>query len=135
MPESEPQRYALAELARQSGIPPRTIRFYIARGLVPGPDKAGRDAGYGAPHLERLQQIRNLQNQGCTLSAINAQLAGAGKTAAAREPLLWRHYPIAEDVVMMIREDAAPWRVREIRKTIDRLQQQLTRQTTKEQPP
>jgi DNA-binding transcriptional MerR regulator len=49
----------LAELADASGIPPRTVRFYIARGLLEGPEVAGRGATYGPGHLERLQKIRS----------------------------------------------------------------------------
>jgi DNA-binding transcriptional MerR regulator len=47
----------LAELADASGIPPRTVRFYIARGLLEGPEVAGRGATYGPGHLERLQKM------------------------------------------------------------------------------
>ena len=47
----------LAELAEKAGLPGRTIRFYIARGLLPGPLKAGRGAAYGQEHLDRLREI------------------------------------------------------------------------------
>ena len=105
--------YSLRELAARTGAPPRTIRFYIARGLLAGPDKAGRAAVYGAAHLERIRLIRQLQQAGHTLAIIAQRLAQppgqAVPTSAA-----WRHYEIARDVVVTVREDAAPWRVRQI---------------------
>ena len=48
----------LAELSEESGTPARTIRFYIARGLLDGPLKAGRGAVYTAEHLARLEKIK-----------------------------------------------------------------------------
>jgi DNA-binding transcriptional MerR regulator len=72
----------LAELADASGIPPRTVRFYIARGLLEGPEVAGRGATYGPGHLERLQKIRRLQQRGLTLAAIARELEGT-KAAVA----------------------------------------------------
>jgi len=47
----------LAELSEESSIPARTIRFYIARGLLDGRVKAGRGAVYTAERL-RLEKIQ-----------------------------------------------------------------------------
>lgn len=44
-------------LAQATGIPERTIRSYISRGLLPPPSGRGRAASYGPEHLERLQFI------------------------------------------------------------------------------
>ena len=64
----------LAELAEASEVPARTIRFYIARGIVDGPLKSGRGAVYGAEHLERLNRIKGLQAKGYSLSEIRGRL-------------------------------------------------------------
>ena len=53
-----------AELAAKAGLPGRTIRFYIAKGLLPGPVKAGRGATYGKAHLETLRSIKASQAPG-----------------------------------------------------------------------
>jgi len=50
--------YTLEQLAEGSGIQERTIRSYIARGLLPPPDGRGRAASYGAEHLLRLRFIQ-----------------------------------------------------------------------------
>ena len=48
----------LAGLAERSGLPARTIRFYIARGLINAPAKSGRIAEYTAEHVVRLERIK-----------------------------------------------------------------------------
>ena len=67
---------SLAELAERSGTPGRTIRFYIARGLLAGPFKAGRGASYGEAHLARLAEIREWQEKGLTQEAVIQVPAG-----------------------------------------------------------
>jgi len=50
--------YTLDQLAKASGILERTIRSYIARGLLPPPEGRGRAANYGPEHLVRLKFIQ-----------------------------------------------------------------------------
>ena len=52
-----PAPYSLQDLADQTGIEPRTIRSYIERGLLPGPDSRGRNAEYSREHLDRLKVL------------------------------------------------------------------------------
>ena len=66
----EKTRWTLTELADEAGIPARTIRYYIARGLLEGPDVAGRGASYGTAHRDRLLEIRALQSEGRMLADI-----------------------------------------------------------------
>jgi len=123
---NETAKYSLAELADKTGTPARTIRFYISRGLLAGPDKPGRDAGYSQQHLQRVKQIRSLQSDGATLSEIAFKLAGGRVEQPAQQSVAWRHLQVADDVVVMVREDAAPWRVRQVGKTVMELQQYLS---------
>ena len=113
------EQMSLAELAAKAGITERTIRFYIARGLLRGPAKAGRGASYGPEHLEWLKGIAELQSRGLTLAEIARQLSG--EKATRPEPVGWWHYPLAEDVVVMVRVDASPWRLRQIRQQLGQL--------------
>jgi DNA-binding transcriptional MerR regulator len=48
------------ELAARAGVPVRTVRFYIAEGLLPGASTRGKGASYTQEHLDRLQLIRLL---------------------------------------------------------------------------
>jgi DNA-binding transcriptional MerR regulator len=66
------------ELAERAGASVRTIRYYQSEGLLPAPERHGRDAVYGADHLERLGVISDLQDRGLRLSAIADLLRDAG---------------------------------------------------------
>ncbi len=51
----------LEDLVNISGLPIRTVRFYIQEGLLPGPDSRGKNARYTEEHLERLEWIQRLK--------------------------------------------------------------------------
>ena len=70
MAEETEASYTIDELAAKSGVPSRTIRFYQAKGVLPGPRKRGRVAIYGDSHLERLRIVSELQDKGLRLRAI-----------------------------------------------------------------
>jgi DNA-binding transcriptional MerR regulator len=53
----------IEELAEQVDIPVRTIRYYIAEGLLPGPEGRGKATTYGDEQLQRLRLIRLLSHQ------------------------------------------------------------------------
>jgi DNA-binding transcriptional MerR regulator len=65
----------LAELAAASGLEPRTIRSWVAGGLIPGPRSRGPGARYPADTLERLMAIRGMRDRlGMPLAAIRQEL-------------------------------------------------------------
>jgi DNA-binding transcriptional MerR regulator len=115
----------LAELARQTGVPARTIRFYIARGLLPPPARAGRGACYGPEHREGLARIKRLQARGLTLAEIARRLGGETRRDGLPVPSAWWCYPIERDVVLWVRADAAPWRLKQVRRAVLDLAAQL----------
>jgi DNA-binding transcriptional MerR regulator len=110
----------LAELAEAAGVPARTIRFYIARGLVEGPVKAGRGAAYTAAHLARLERVKSLQAEGRMLSEIG-RIVGGVEAEYAAEPTAWWQHAVADDVVVWTRADMSPWRTRQVRAAVDEL--------------
>ena len=114
----------LAELALASGVAARTIRYYIARGLVPPPLAGGRSACYGDAHLERLGEIRELQSQGLTLAEVAWKFA-APRGARGAPASAWLHYPLADDVTVLVRSDASPWRMKRLRSILSQLAAQL----------
>lgn len=63
------------ELASRVGVPVRTIRFWAGKRLLPPPRLAGRTGLYGPAHVARLVLIRDLQQAGYTLAAIEQFLA------------------------------------------------------------
>lgn len=62
-------------LAEQAGAPVRTIRFYIAEGLLPGPGGRGKATLYGEEHALRLRLIRQLVAQRVPLAEIREQVS------------------------------------------------------------
>ena len=68
--------YSLQDLADLADVTPRTIRYYIAQGLLPSPEGAGPAARYAEGHLGRLRLIRQLQREHLPLAEIRARLTG-----------------------------------------------------------
>ena len=80
--------YSLADLARMADVTPRTIRYYVAQGLLPSPDAAGPATRYSDEHLARLRLIRRMQRDHLPLAEIRERLEQMGdaevvKTLAA----------------------------------------------------
>lgn len=69
-------RYRVDDLAARAGTSVDTIRFYQARGLLPPPEREGRVAWYTEEHLDRLDRVRALKDNGLTLEAIRRLFAG-----------------------------------------------------------
>ncbi len=82
MTGNEPLR--VEELAAAAEISVDTIRFYQKRGLLDAPRRQGRVAFYDAPHLERLQTIRRLADNGLSLAQIGEVLDGRPDPLVAR---------------------------------------------------
>lgn len=70
------ETYKLEELAKAAGTSPRTVRYYVQRGLLPPPVFKGKDSAYGKDHLVRLKAIKKLQDDYLPLDAIAAELEG-----------------------------------------------------------
>ncbi len=64
----------IEELAERVDIPVRTVRYYIAEGLLPGPEGRGKATTYSDEHLQRLRLIRLLSNQHRPLAEIHQLL-------------------------------------------------------------
>jgi DNA-binding transcriptional MerR regulator len=82
-------RFGIQELVQLSGVPRRTVRYYVQIGLLAAPEGAGRGHYYLPAHLERLVRIRDLRQQGRSLDEIRALLdrRGGGPAAAATPPM------------------------------------------------
>lgn len=78
---TEPTDYTIGELAARAGVTTRTIRYYVAEGLLPPPDARGPTAHYGHTHLLRLQAIARLKAAYLPLGAIRERLAALDDAA------------------------------------------------------
>ena len=68
-------RYDIQELVKASGVPRRTIHFYVQQGILPPPEGAGLGARYSEEHLNRLRLSPVLREQGLRLDDIRARFA------------------------------------------------------------
>ncbi len=127
--------FTAKELSSESGVPQRTIRYYISRGLLSHPIRRGAKAEHDESHLKDLREIRELQKKGLTLDKISGILsfrrqgyfvdekaleAAEGRSSDSEAQRLtegkatWHAYEIAEDIVVLIKEGASTERVKSI---------------------
>lgn len=102
----------------------RSIRFYVAHGLLDRPEGAGTAATYHYRHFLQLLAIKIRQREGRTLEAIRAELSGIAGDALERKvaqslvpligvaapsaddaPQAWRRVRIADGVELHVRDD------------------------------
>lgn len=74
MPEGD--RFSLTELADLAGVTPRTVRFYLAQGLLPAIGQSGPGSKYDVGYLARLRLIRRLQAEHLPLAEIRRRIDG-----------------------------------------------------------
>jgi len=73
--EKKQKLYRIAELERLSGLPRRTIHFYIQSGLLHSPIRTGKTmAYYDDGHLQKLKLIQKEKASGAPLFAIKRDL-------------------------------------------------------------
>jgi DNA-binding transcriptional MerR regulator len=70
--------YSLNDLARLADVTPRTVRYYVAQGLLPSPEVAGPATRYGEGHLARLRLIKRLQRDHLPLAEIRGRIERLG---------------------------------------------------------
>jgi DNA-binding transcriptional MerR regulator len=75
--------FTLADLSRLADVTARTVRYYVAQGLLPSPGQAGPGARYPESALSRLRLIRELQRNHLPLAEIRARLAGLSDVEVA----------------------------------------------------
>lgn len=69
---------SIDELAHETGVSSRNIRYYQTRGLLPPPRVKGRSGVYGQQHIDRLALLDELKAEGLNLQAISFLLGGSG---------------------------------------------------------
>ena len=85
-PQEPTRRYAIDELATLAGVTPRTVRFYIAQGLIDRPAGEKRGAHYLQRHLEQLLLVRRWTDAGVSLERVRELVAGAPEDPPRRAP-------------------------------------------------
>jgi DNA-binding transcriptional MerR regulator len=79
----------ISELARQSGVPAKTIRYYESAGLLPAPTRTDNNyRRYNPAVLERLRFIASARSLGFALADIGELLAARDAGDAPCERVL-----------------------------------------------
>ena len=73
--------FSISELSEAASVTTRTIRYYVAEGLLASPEKGGRGATYNGEHLARLQLIRRLKEEYLPLQEIATLMRGLDRKA------------------------------------------------------
>src|SRR4051812_11845850 len=115
----------------------RSIRFYVANGLLDRPEGTGTAATYNYRHFLQLLAIKIRQREGSTLEVIKSELheltgdslerrvatslapalgvrADAVVPSDDDHPFTWRRVPVAEGIEIHVRDDS-PFRGRAVR--------------------
>lgn len=101
------RRLTIGEVARRTGVPVKTLRFYSDEGLLPPVDRTASGYRlYGEDDLARLARIRTLRDVGLDLATIRAVLAGT----TSLDEALRRRLRTVETEIVALRQVAAALR-------------------------
>ena len=107
-PNLDAARYALTELSALAGVTPRTVRYYIAQGLLPGAGASGPGAKYDDTHLARLRLIKRLQAEHQPLAEIRRRLETLDDAAIAAIAVEHAPPPLSDSALEYIRRITRP---------------------------
>jgi len=107
-----PARYTINDLEHETGVSIRTIRYYIAQGLLQPAYGRGPSATYDSDHMLRLRMIQQLKDNRLPLTAIKERLDEltpgdiAVMLRVQLEPTAeaWRHFQLHPDFFIAIRD-------------------------------
>lgn len=119
MTDEEMPGLGITELAALADVTPRTVRYYVAEGLLPPPHGSGQQRVYTAEHVARLKAIRYLKDAFLPLSEIRQRLEKMTPDDIAR--LIEEGPPPAPssalDYLAAVMPEALPRRLRELQST------------------
>ena len=128
-----PERYSIDELSTLAGVTPRTVRYYIAQGLMDRPAGEKRGSHYLRRHLEQLLLIRRWTDAGLSLDRIRELQAGAPAdpprcTAPPGSVEVWSRVTLADGLEVHVepgRAGLSPEQVRSLLRGLTTLYRQV----------
>lgn len=101
MPSPPANRFSIDELAVLAGVTHRTVRYYIAEGLLDRPEGEKRGAHYLQRHLDQLLLIRRWSDAGLSLDRMRELRAGGAEDSLPRRVApgfveVWSHITLAD---------------------------------------
>jgi len=91
----EKKTFSIGEVAEQTGVSRRTVRYYVQRNLIDPPEGRGRGSVYTPKHLEQIARVVRLQREGMALDDIPDAAAHAPRISPHGQPALVMRVPIA----------------------------------------
>ncbi len=142
--------YSISQVVELAGISRRTLRYYVAQGVLMPPVGHGRKAHYTVEHIERVRKVRELQEGGLTLSQIRnafeqaerleqdpdhsvmtdhpiekaASVFGAGSSHG------WNHLPASGELLVLVRADLPVERAEIIKQAVATMMASLEGENT-----
>lgn len=131
-------KLSLQQLSDQTQVAPRTIRFYIQRGVLPGPHGEKRGAFYTHEHLAALLRIQKWKEDGLSLEAIGdlLQARTAPPVAPARPGAVEvrSHLIVADGVELVVAPERAGLSQAQLRKLFRMVQDAVAHLTEQPNP-
>ena len=136
------ERYSIDELSTLAGVTPRTVRYYIAQGLLDRPEGEKRGAHYLRRHLEQLLLTRRWTDAGLGLDRIRELQAGAPEDPPRRAAPpgsveVWSRVTVADGLEVHLepgRAGLSPEQVRALVRGITALYRQVRTDPNPELP-
>lgn len=125
--------FSIDEVATLAGVTPRTVRYYIAEGLLDRPEGEKRGAHYLQRHVEQLLLIRRWTEAGLSLERIRELRQGAPEDPPPRAARpgsveVWSRLTLADGLELQIepgRADLSPEQVRAFVRGVTALYRQV----------
>lgn len=99
------KKFTIDELSSLTGYSRRTIRYYIQIGLLEPPAGRGRGGFYNDSHLNKLKQIKVLNERGMSLSAIIDYFEAGGISDESYQRDIFIKYEILPGIELLVRKD------------------------------
>lgn len=99
------RRITIQELCSITGYSRRTIRYYIQIGLLDPPAGRGRGGFYNDSHVNKLKQIKALNEKGMSLAAIINYFKSGSIPEESYGRDIWIKYAISDGVEFSVRKD------------------------------
>jgi len=105
------EAFSIAEVQELTGLPGRTVRYYISQGLIPPAHGRGPSATYDRAQVLRLMLIQQLRRDGLRLDLIKEKLNSlsdsevASQFGATARPAgeAWRRIELHPDIELHVR--------------------------------
>ncbi|MBF0338857.1 MAG: MerR family transcriptional regulator [Nitrospirae bacterium] len=99
------KKYLINEVSEITGFSLRTIRYYVSSGIIESPEGRGRGGFYNDSHIDKLLQIKGMQENGMRLKDI-INLDKSNKTDKAETTRqVWFRYEIVPGLEIHVRKD------------------------------